>query len=122
NQLISAVQRDKNGTVLQQVSYTYDILGNRIAQSLSTGGGAPVVTNYAYQPITEPSPSGYGAGWKLYADLDGSSAIQTWYVAGVGGPNAWAARVNASGSAAFLLTDHLGSVRVVQDMTGVVLD
>jgi RHS repeat-associated protein len=48
--------------------------------------------------------------------------VQTWYVASAPGPNEWLARVTASGGA-WLLTDHLGSVRVVQTLTaGTVLD
>jgi hypothetical protein len=31
-----------------QVNYTYDVLGNRIAESVSINGGTPTVTKFAY--------------------------------------------------------------------------
>jgi hypothetical protein len=56
----------------------------------------------------------------LYADEDDSENVVTHYLTDVGGPNRWLARVDGNGSA-WLLSDHLGSVRVVTDATASVV-
>jgi RHS repeat-associated protein len=98
-----------SGNVLQQVSNTFDVFGNRIAQSVNSGSGT-TTQKFVY------SDTG------LYADLDGSGNVQTRYVSDVRGPDSWLARVSAGGGGAWLLSDHLGSVRVVAGLTGGVLD
>jgi RHS repeat-associated protein len=63
----------------------------------------------------------YDAAGVLYADEDGMGAVQVRYLPGVGGPDLWVARVDASGPA-FLLGDYQGSVRIVTNGGGAVLD
>jgi RHS repeat-associated protein len=100
DQLTSAVEEDTSGTVLTQATYTYDAIGDRIGETVTTGG------------VTTTQEFAYEASGTLYADLDGSGQVQTRYVAGVGGPDQWLARVDATGGA-WLLSDHEGSVTTV---------
>jgi RHS repeat-associated protein len=110
NQMVSAVESDANGDVLEQAFYSYDAFGNRIGESVTAGG---TTTN---QQIV------YSRSGILYADADASGSIQIRYVLGVGGgPDKWLARVSTSGGA-WLLSDQLGSVRIVENLTGGVLD
>src|SRR5207253_2630995 len=59
-------------------------------------------------------------GTKALFDLDGSNALTMRYVRTQG--ESPAARINASAVAAWMLSDRLGSVRVVTDNTGTVQD
>jgi RHS repeat-associated protein len=109
NQLTSATQSAASGTVLTQANYSYDAFGNRVQSSVSQNGGAPVVTKFAY------GPSG------LWADLTAAGSVQTRYLSG-DQPDQWLGRADSSGAVAWLLTDHLGSVRALTDATGAVTD
>jgi RHS repeat-associated protein len=104
NHMTSAVQKDNTGAVLNSVDYTYDVFGDRISQAVNG-----TMTKFVYDDSRT-----------LYADKDGSGNVVTHYLTDVGGPNHWLARVDGSGSA-WLLSDHLGSVRVVTDAAGSVL-
>ena len=111
NRVISAVETDTSTqTVLQSVSYVYDVFGNRLSQSV-TINGTTTVTNFA------STPDG-----TLYADIDTSGTIQTRYIAGVGGPDTWLARVTSGSHAYWLLSDYQGSITLVVDLTGAGVD
>lgn len=101
NRMTSAEQRTGAGTLLQHIDYAYDAFGMRIAQTVTVPGQAPVVTRFTY------------AGSEVWADLDGTSAVQTRYLRGdlVDQLFGAAAGANLSG----YLTDNIGSVR---DMVG----
>jgi RHS repeat-associated protein len=109
NQMVSAAETDAGGNMLVQVSCAYDVFGNRISETVTQNG------------TTTTTKSVYLSDGTLYANLDGSGSIQTCYVSDVQGPDHWLARVDSSGGA-WLLSDHLGSVRVVLGLTGGVLD
>src|SRR5262249_35857414 len=83
NQMTSAVET-VNGTTAQEVSFTYDVFGNRIGETVINSGGT-TTQEFSYSNGT------------LYADLNSSGVVQTRYLSGVGGPNNWLARVNAGG-------------------------
>ena len=111
NRVISAVETDTSTqTVLQSVSYIYDVFGNRLSQSV-TIDGTTTVTNFA------STPDG-----TLYADLDTGGTIQTRYIAGAGGADTWLARVTSGSHAYWLLSDYQGSITLVVDQTGAVSD
>ena len=111
NRVISAVETDTSTqTVLQSVSYIYDVFGNRLSQSV-TINGTTTVTNFA------STPDG-----TLFADLDSGGTIQTRYIAGAGGADTWLARVTTGSHAYWLLSDYQGSITLVVDQTGAVAD
>ena len=92
----------KNGVGLP----TYDVFGNRLSEAV-TQSGTTTTTLYSYD-----------ANNTLYADLNGSGAITTRYISGVGGPDLWLARVDASGSnSAWLLGDYQGTITNVVSMS-----
>ena len=61
NRLVSAVDKQSNGTLIQQATYEYDALGDRIQES-ATAGGVTTTTNYAFN-----------AAGNVWADLNGNS-------------------------------------------------
>jgi RHS repeat-associated protein len=105
-----------SGLVVQSAAYVYDVLGNLLSETV-TAGGTKTVNNFAYT-----------ADCTLYADVGSSRTIQTRYVAGVGGPDTWLARVSSTGAttgaggSAWLLSDYQGSVTTVVGLIGGVLD
>jgi RHS repeat-associated protein len=112
NQMVWAQDRSMDGgTLLSAATYVYDVLGNRIeVDSWTSSSGMTTVTR-----------SGYDGAY-AWADLNGSNAPVMRRVF-LDGPNQLAARVDASGNAAWYLSDHLGSVRQVVGYGGtVVLD
>jgi RHS repeat-associated protein len=104
NQMTSAVE-SFDGVIVQEVTYTYDVFGNRIGETVINSSGT-TTQEFSY------------SGGTLYADLNSSGTVETRFVSGVGGPEVWLAQVNASGRGAWLLSDHLGSVRTVVSLTG----
>ncbi len=108
HQLTSAVDKNSGGTVLQQVTYQYDVFGNRVEADV-TVSGTTTVTKYAYN------------GSDVWADLNNSSQLtmRRLYDA----TDAVFARIDSSGNAAWYLTDHLGSVRDIEsNSTQAILD
>jgi RHS repeat-associated protein len=110
NRLVSAQHKPSStGAVDIQVNYTYDILGNRIAESVSINGGAPTVTKFAYD-------QNGNAG----ADLNAGGTLITRRVFG-NGVDALLARIDTNG-VAWYLTDNLGSVRDIANSSGALID
>jgi hypothetical protein len=102
------VDKNSGGTVLQQVTYQYDVFGNRVEADV-TQSGTTTVTKYAYD------------GKDVWADLNSSNALtmRRLYDA----TNTVFTRIDSSGNAAWYLTDHLGSVRDIEsNSTQAVLD
>ena len=93
----------KNGVGLP----TYDVFGNRLSEAV-TQSGTTTTTLYSYD-----------ANNTLYADLNGSGAITTRYISGVGGPDLWLAQVDATGgnNSDWLLSDYQGTVTNVVSMS-----
>jgi RHS repeat-associated protein len=110
NQMTSAVETDASGDLLQSLSFTYDVFGNRIEKSVTTAGSGTTVQRFAYDTS--------GNAW---ADLDGSGSLTTRRIYG-DGMDQPLARISGSGEIGWYLTDRLGSVRVITDGTGAAID
>jgi YD repeat-containing protein len=110
NQLVGITERstDGGGTLLFVGTYAYDVFGNRIETDEWTSGTGTVTTKTAYDD--------QGSAW---ADLTSGNALQTRYLSRPGSV-APVARI-ASGAAAWLLEDRLGSVRNVVDASGTLI-
>jgi RHS repeat-associated protein len=108
NQLTGATVTDALGHTTRD-TFRYDVYGNRIEKTVS-GNGPPSDTRMVYDD-----------NQNAWADLDANNALQMrrLYLDGI---DQLFARVNASGSVAWYLTDHLGSVRDIMDGTGAILD
>jgi RHS repeat-associated protein len=111
--LIQAVDSTSSGTTT--VTYKYDALGQLAERDAQVNGGATGITRYVID-----------ADGNVVADLDGanSNALLARYVYG-DGTNQIVARVQysgTSGTAAWYLTDHLGTVRDLMDNSGSLID
>ena len=91
-----------------QATYVYDAPGRRIEKDV-TQGGVTTTTRFAYD------------GSEIWADLSSSNALVTRYLRGKRVLELLA-RIASGGAAAWVLADRMGSVRVVVDNTGAVLD
>jgi len=107
NQLTGAVEFQGSTTVVS-VNYTYDVFGHRIEEDV-TSGSSTQVTRFSYD------------GQNVWADLDGSNNLvaRRLFLSAI---DSVTARITAGGTVAWYLTDHLGSVRVLTDNTGLVID
>ncbi len=105
--LLTAVKTDANNNVLVNASYTYDVYGLRIKSSISTNGGAAVVTKFLY------------VGPNLFATFGGTggNTLQSRYMVG-NLQDQWLARADVSGAVNWFLADHLGSVRDIYNNAG----
>lgn len=111
NQMTSATEYAAGGkTILAQVTYTYDVFGNRLQQTTYTAStGTSTVQRYGYN------------GQNVWVDLDGSNHLETRYLDG-DAVDQILARVSANGLVAWYLTDHLGSVRDLMNNAGGIID
>ena len=107
NQMTSAVETQAS-TTLESVTYRYDVFGNRIEEDVNNGSGLQI-SRFAYD------------GPNIWADLDGFNNLLTRRLY-IGPMEAPVARMSNSGTADWYLTDNLGSVRVLTDNTGAVID
>ena len=109
NQMISAVET-QGSTVLADVTYEYDVFGNRIQEVRLTGVHCPTqVTRFAYDRQN------------VWADLGGSNNLVMRRLF-LNSMDSVTARITATGTVAWYLTDRLGSVRVLTDASGAVID
>jgi len=108
NQMSKAVET-KSGTTLQTVIFQYDVFGNRIQEDYTNGMAPTQVTRFAYD------------GENIWADLDGTNSLvmRRLFLNTV---DSVTARITASGTVAWYLADRQGSVRVLVDSTGAVID
>jgi len=125
NEMTEAKQYTKdpgNGGVLEQDDvYKYDAFGNRVEKDV-TASGVTTTQRYAYDGWNSDTPAGVGnVKWEVFADLDGTNALQTRYLRGDRVDQLFA-RIASDGTAAWLLTDHLGTVVNVTDNSGVLKD
>jgi RHS repeat-associated protein len=130
NHMLSATEYNEDPDVYPGATeenaedYSYDVFGNLLETDQYPGGTGPAVTTrYAYDAWDPTKAGATGtANWDIWADLNNNNSLQTRYVQGDAIDQIFA-RESSSGSAAWLLTDRLGSVRQVQDnATGSVLD
>ena len=108
NQMTTAVEV-QGSTTLASVTFTYDVFGNRIEEDASGSMLPTQVTRFAYD------------GQNVWADLDGSNnlVMRRLFLNTV---DSVTARISASGTVAWYLVDRLGSVNVLTDSTGAVID
>jgi RHS repeat-associated protein len=103
NRLTSAVHKDGGGNLIVQATEKYDVFGNRVEEDVFTQStGQTVVSRFAF------------SGSNIWADLNGSNQLQMrrLYLDGLDQPYA---RISAAGVVTWYLTDHLGSIRDLQD-------
>src|SRR5581483_8870458 len=86
NQL-TKIERRTNGTDVDlQLSFVYDVFGNRIAEVIDTDGvgeDEATVTRFALDGWNPVKPSRVGnENWDVWADLDGENALATRYLRG----------------------------------------
>jgi RHS repeat-associated protein len=113
NQLTLATDYNANGSLIQSVTFKYDAFGNLVEQDVyAASNQQTAVTKFAYD-----------AAGNIWADLNGSNQlIDRRLFVNVNGQTQPFARIDASGNVAWYLTDHLGSIRLLTDNTGAVLD
>jgi RHS repeat-associated protein len=114
NRLLWAEKANTDGgQVRLRVEYTYDVFGNRIAQT---------VEHYSALGVLESSATTKYSffGQQVWADLDENGDIVTRYLLG----DEFGERLARSGDGAtfWLLTDRLGSTREILDETGEMVD
>jgi RHS repeat-associated protein len=98
------------GTVTTLATYVYDALGNRLEKDVWTQqSGTTTTTRFGYD------------GVEVWVDLNGTNALQTRYIQGDAVDQLFA-RIGAGGTAAWYLTDRLGSVRDIVNSSGTVID
>jgi len=119
NELITAVDVASGATTT--VSYEYDAFGNRIEQSVVTAGGT--TTTKSAMDGWDPALKGSAgtSNWNVWADLSSAGALQTRYVRGSEVDQLFA-NISSSGTASYLLTDHLGSIVAVTNGSGTLED
>src|SRR5439155_648074 len=110
NRLLTAYQYATDGGTLEaRIEYLYDVFGDRLQKSVAPGVGPAVLTHFAYDA---------GNAW---ADLDSNNQLLTRRLY-TDATDALFARIAADGTAAWYLTDRLGSVRDLVDGSGAVQD
>jgi large repetitive protein len=112
-QMTSVTERaaaSPTATLIYSATYTYDVYGQAIQQSVWTASAGTVVTRFAND--------GNNNG-EVWADLTSGNALSVRYVRPEG-TNALGARISSSGTVAWYLTDFQGSVMALTDNSGVV--
>lgn len=127
NRLVAAVQ-SAGGSDLYEISYKYDVFGNRIEQTEDTDGdggkASNITTRFAWEGSTVLQDA-WGnrqqpintENWNIWADLSSGNALQTRYIRGDEIDQLFA-RIKSNGDVAWYLTDRMGSVRQMLDATG----
>src|SRR5439155_10778496 len=102
----------QGGTLLKEVKFGYDALGNRIEKDVDGDG------NGTFESITKFAYDSNGNAW---ADLDNSGNLTTrrLYTNAV---DALFARIGASGNEDWYLDDALGSIRDIVNSSGTLID
>jgi RHS repeat-associated protein len=113
NQLVGVKQVTATGTQLS-VSYSYDVLSNRVEDDTWKPGTGTVTVRHAYD----------GNG-NIWADVTTTNTLLARYVYGDGVDQVWARAIPAglpNSGVAWYLSDREGSVRDIMDSSGVVQD
>jgi hypothetical protein len=98
------------------------VFGDRIEKDLWSSGTTTVL-RFAYD-LGGSSPSagdGLSSAGNLWADLNGSASLLERYIFSDSVDELFA-RIFSTGTAAWYLTDRMGSVRDITDNTGAVID
>ena len=111
---LTAVNETISGATTLTVSYTYDVLGDRVEQDKWKGsGGGTVKTRFAYD------------GQNIWADTDTSNNVLARYLYGYGADQILIRSVannQTNAGVAFYLTDLLGSVRDLENTSQSLID
>jgi RHS repeat-associated protein len=78
-------------------------------------------TKFAFEATRPPQVGDDLTGWKLYADLNGVGNVVTRYISGAA-LNQGLAQIITAGGVRWTLADYQGSIKVVTDGTGAVID
>ncbi len=102
-----------NGTLIQSVTFQYDVFGNRVEEDdYNASTQVTTVTKFAYD-----------AAGNIWADLNGSNQlVDRRLFVDVNGQTQPFARIDSSGHVSWYLNDHLGSVRLITDNSAAVID
>jgi YD repeat-containing protein len=98
-----------SGALVYQENDRYDVFGNRVEEDI-TQNGTTTVTKQAYD-----------ANGVCYADISGTGSIVTRRV-NLDATDALFARIGQTGTVAWYLTDHLGSVTGLMNNSGSLID
>ncbi|MEJ7594163.1 MAG: RHS repeat-associated core domain-containing protein, partial [Planctomycetaceae bacterium] len=112
NQMVDATDYTSGGSVLQEVSFGYDVFDRRITKTVDADGAgplAPVTIHTAYD------------GQHAWADLDAAGNVVARYLFGTSIDEV-AARWMPTDGTAWYVTDKLGSVRYLLDNAGTILN
>ncbi len=116
NLLLSAVQKDNTGAVLQTVTYVYDPFGDMLSETVTPTVGPAAVTAWVHD-VTGATTGINQQANPVVMQLDGSGAVIERFLFDANG-NALARSGTTTTATAWLLTDRLGSVRDVLDESG----
>jgi RHS repeat-associated protein len=116
DRLTQVLLKNSSGTVVQQSDYTYDAFNRRIIKSFDDDGPGPHTAT-----VTKTIYDGASFMANSYADFDGSNTLTVRYLYGPA-VDMILARRDTSGTVAWYLADHLGSVRDIAATSGTVLD
>jgi RHS repeat-associated protein len=108
NRLTQLVVKNASGTILSQQNNTYDVFDRRIGVYTNVGG------------VTSQMWTVYD-GVNTYADFDGSGNLTNRYLYGLAVDQLFG-KMDASGNSRWYLTDLVGSVRLLTNPSGGVLD
>ena len=117
---LTGAQETSGSTLLQQATYVFDALDNRSEKDTWTQSSGTTTTRFAYN---ESQDGGAGLqpaqGGALWADLNGSNALQTRYLRGDALDQLFARITGGTGgTASWYLTDREGSVQNLTDDSG----
>jgi RHS repeat-associated protein len=112
NRLTSVLEKNSGGTVIFQATYTYDPLNRRIGTNVDDDGSGPHAAAQTWMVYD---------GLEPYAQYSGAGTLQQRYLFGPAIDEVFA-RTNSGGTTAWYLTDDLGSVRNLVDVSGNFLD
>jgi RHS repeat-associated protein len=111
NRLTGVTQKNSGGSVIMQATYTYDALDRRIGTKVDAdgaGGGAAVQTWMVYD------------GDNTYGDFNGSGNVTVRYLNGAA-IDELLGRADSGGTAAWYLSDRLGTIHDVISTSGTAL-
>ncbi len=120
NQLLSAVQKDNTGAVLQTVTYVYDPFGDMLSETVTPTVGPAAVTAWVHDVTSATTGINQQAN-PVVMQLDGSGTVIERFLFDPNG-NALARSGTTTTGTAWLLTDRLGSVREVLNASGALVD
>jgi RHS repeat-associated protein len=112
NRLVGVKEVTTTGTQLS-VSYSYDVLNNRVEDDTWKPGTGTVTVRYAYD------------GNNIWADVTTTNTLLARYVYGDGGNQVWGRAIPAgltNSGVGWYLTDRQGSVRDIMDASSVIVD